>query len=171
MADSRLVKDVMFPAVQLKIDATVGEALRTLRKNVPFGVVSDEEGEPFAIVTREHLRAAKVSELVQVLPTSMPHSRPTEPYSTLDSIVQTYADDFVVNPDLRGIVVQEQGEVQGVLLRETVEEHLLDMLNAGRLPGTPGLLFRCKQCDCSGVRESPPQCPRDSKRKMERSSS
>ncbi|SRR6266567_7761896 len=171
MANSGLVKDVMSPAVQLKIDATVGEALRTLRRNVPFGVVSDIEGKTFAIVTRERLRAAKVNELVQVLPKSVLHSRPTEPYRTLDNIVQTYAGDFAFNPNLKGIVVQEQGEVQGVLLWETVE----DMLNASRLPGTSGLLFRCKECPggdvCPGVRRSPPRCPFRPWRKMEPASS
>lgn len=167
MADSELVKDVMFPAVQLKSNTTVDEALQELnRKNVLYGIVTDFKGRP-AIVTREHLSAAKANQLVRVLSTKKPHLRFIEPYLSMDNIVQTYADDFIYNRNIMGILVQEQGELQGILLRETIEKYV----SMNRIGGTPKLLYRCKKCPgppCSGDSYYPPICPKDSKRPMER---
>lgn len=164
MADSELVKDVMFPAVQLNKNTTVGEALQELnRNNALYAVVSDFAGRPLGIVTKDNLSAAKANEFVQVPSSGLPYSGFIDPYVAVDGVVKKYEDYFKFNQNLMGIVVREQGEVHGVLLRETI-------LSMSRIAGTPVLLFRCTQCpkgvDCPGVRRSPPQCPKDPRRKM-----
>lgn len=178
MGDSELVKDVMLPAVRLNMNLTISEAQQLLKEDILFGVIRDVEGKPFPIVTRTQLSAAQADKPVRNLTMYMAHPVPIDSNCKLDIIVLTRAYDFVFDQDSVGIVVEEQGEVRGILLWETIEERVLDMLNTGRLRGTPmGIpLFRCKQCPgnplCPGVKlmyhdpKNPPVCPRDKKRKM-----
>lgn len=168
MADSELVKNVMFPAVQLEKNATVGEALQKLQgKNAFYAIVVDLNGKPFAIVTKERLSASKGNVPVQMLSSSIPHPVFIEPNIPLESIARIYSNDFRSNRNLMGIAVREHGEVQGILLGDTIEK----FLSMGRIAGTPRLLYRCRQCPgnpiCSGDTYYPPECPEDPNRPME----
>jgi len=178
MGDSELVKDVMLPAVRLDMNLTIREAQQLLKEDILFGVFGNVKGKPFPIVTRTQLSAAQADKPVRNLTMYLAHPVPIESDCNLDFIVLTRANDFEFNQESMGIVVEEQGEVRGILLWETIEERVLDMLNTGRLRGTPiGMpLYRCKQCPgdprCPGVKlmyydpKNPPECPRDKKRKM-----
>ena len=68
MADSELVKDVMFPAVLLDKYATAGEALQELNRNNAFyGVISDFTGKPLGVITRDTLSIAMAHEFRPIL--------------------------------------------------------------------------------------------------------
>ena len=129
MADSRLVKDVMVPAVQLKASARAGDALLTLdQKGVEYGVTTDESGKPLMIVTKEQLSTAEADDFIQTLTLNVPHPKPIEPDVRLSSIVQMLAESLTINIDFTGFIVQDQGKVLGVLLRETILEHAWSIL-------------------------------------------
>ena len=120
----RLVRDVMDPAVHLTEDTKVGDARRMLEyQNAPYGVVSGVEGNTFTIVTRDQLSIAHEDEIVQELTANIAHPETVEADEPLDYIVRTKAEEFANNQYLKGIVVQEQGSVRGVLPREKIEEH------------------------------------------------
>jgi CBS domain-containing protein len=128
---SRLVRDVMDPAVHLTEGTTVGDARRTLEyQNAPYAVVSGVEGSAFTIVTKDQLSIAHEDEVVQELTTNIAHPDTVEIDDPLDDIVQMRAEEFANNQYLKGIVVQEQGSVRGVLPREKIEEHL-QVMGAG----------------------------------------
>lgn len=149
MADSRLVKDVMVPTVRLEANVTAHDALQTLhQENLDYGVVSDKFGKLLGIVTREQLGTAAEDEPVQALTKDMSYPEPIELDDVFDFIVQVCADNFLFNRGLLGIVVQKQGHIQGILLRETIIEHALSTLSGRRLAGSPlgharDVLFEC----------------------------
>jgi hypothetical protein len=149
MSDSWMVKDEMVLTVRLEANVTAWDGLQTLdQKNVEYGVISDETGKLFAIVTKEQLKTAETDEPLRALTKDIPHLEAIELDDTFDIIVQVWADNFVFNQDLLGIVVQKQGDVQGILLRKTIVEHALSMLSGRRLAGSPlgptgSVLFEC----------------------------
>jgi hypothetical protein len=176
MADSRLVKDVMVLALQLEASARAVDALRTLdQHDIEYGVVSDECGDLLIIVTKEQLRTIKADQPLQALTINVPHPIHIEPDDAFDSIVQIWMDDFALNKDLVGIVVQQQGKVLGILLRETIQE-LSQVMAVGRLEGTSKgrVTYKCLKCPrgskCPGGperkevthfdRKNPPTCSR-----------
>lgn len=137
MAGSRLVKDVMVPTVQLEVNARIGDALQTLDlMGCEYGVVSDESGRSHVIVTREQLKAAETDECLQTLTANVPHSMAIKPDIRLNSIVQMLAEDLAIGLDFTGLVVHDQGEVLGVLLRETIQGHAWDILDQSHLFGS-----------------------------------
>ncbi len=137
MADSRLVKDVMVPTVQLEANVRAGDALQTLdQKNIEYGVVCDESGRLLVIVTRKQLRDVEPDECVQVLTANVPHPVPIKPDDSMNSIVQMLAEDSTIKYGFTDIIVQEQGNVQGVLLHETIEEHAWFILDRVRFRGS-----------------------------------
>jgi len=147
--DPLLVKDLMTSAVQLEANTTASDALQALdQKNVEYGVVIDGRDKLYVIVTREQLRGVNVDAPIRGLTTNVPHPEFIEPYETLDSIVEERVKDFLIKQDLIGIVVQELGNVVGILLRNLIIEYASSMLNTRRLPGPAlrGLLFKCLKC-------------------------
>lgn len=150
MEDSPLVRDVMVPIVQFEAHIAAGDALQRLDQQcIDYGVVSDEQGELLVIVTREQLRTVKANERLQTVSANKAYPLPIEPDEKLDDIVRISADDFALNENLLGIVVQKQGSIHGVLLRETIEEQAASMLVGRRLAGKPlkdtlkRIVFQC----------------------------
>jgi Mg2+/Co2+ transporter CorB len=149
MVDSPLVKDVMVRTVQLEAKTSACEALQTLsQEEVENGVVYDEYGKLLGIITMGQLQIADTFETVQTLIKNTLCLEPIEIEDKFDIIVQVWADAFFSNQSLLGIVVQKQGTIQGILLRETIIEHALSTLSGRRLAGSPlghtrSVLFEC----------------------------
>jgi len=140
----------MVPTVQFEANTAAGDALQKLdQQRIDYGVVSDEQGELLVIVTREQLRTVKANERLQTITTNRAYPLPIEPDEELDEIVRISADDFALNHNLLGIIVQKQGSIHGVLLRETIEEQAASMLVGRRLAGKPlkdalkRIVFQC----------------------------
>lgn len=156
MADPKLVKDVMEPALELEANKSVGDAQQKLDSgNIPFGVISDTAGKPLTLITRNQLGNAKPDEVLK--PTAnILHQDPINQDDSLYDIIPTRAKDFVVNPQLSGFYVKEGNTVTGVLSRKAFAELLplyleislssSDIANISRLEGsaiTPLLLYSC----------------------------
>jgi hypothetical protein len=128
MANSQFVRDAMVPAVQLDANATIGETLRTFdQRKVLFGVVSDKWNRPLTIFIKERLVISQAKEPAEVLTVNVPYPLSIELHERLDLFLQAQFGDFALNQNFIGIVVQEQGIVQGVLLREIINQQALSL--------------------------------------------
>ncbi len=159
MADPKLVKDVMEPALELEANKSAGDALQKLVDgNIPFGVISDTAGKPLTLITRDQLDNVKPDEVLK--PTAnILHQDPINQNDSLKGVILTLAKDLVVNPQLSGFSVKEGNTVTGVLPRETLAKLLplyeislssSEITNLSRLEGaaiTPLLLYRCPYSD------------------------
>jgi len=150
MKDSPLVRDVMVPTVQFEANTEVGDALQKLdQQRIDYGVVIDDQGDLLVIVTREQLRTMKANERLQTITANRAYPLPIEPDEELDEVVRISADDFSFNQNPLGIVVQKQGSIYGVLLRETIDEQAASLLVGRRLAGKPlkdapkRIVFQC----------------------------
>ncbi len=143
------VQELILPVAVLEANMTVSEALTKLEQTEAiFGVVSDEKGQALGLVTVEQLHAAQKNASVQSLIVTTPRSITVEPSVTIDDVVKMLAKDLVLNPDLSGVIVQDQGKVQGVLPRKTIVEYASRVVTRGtvdRLEGAPvdTLFFEC----------------------------
>lgn len=151
MADAKQVQEMLSPVMLLDVRATVADALQRLEQaNAAFGIVGDEKGQPLGLVTAEQLRAADSDACLQSLISDAPGPIFIEPHVTIDNAVKMLAKDLVLKPNLAGIIVQEQGQVRGVLPRQVVVEHASQVVTretADRLEGAPidVLFFECPE--------------------------
>jgi hypothetical protein len=149
MADSPLVKDVMVRTVQLEAKTSACDALQTIfQAEVENGVVYDEYGKLLGIITKRQLQIADSHEPVQTLIQNTICLEPIEFDDDFETIVEVWANIFLFNQGLLGFVVQKQGNIQGVLLWETIIEYALSALSGRRLAGSPlgkarSVLFEC----------------------------
>src|SRR6266568_3272925 len=128
----------MVPTVQFEANTEVGDALQRLdQQRIDYGVAIDEQGALLMIITREQLRTMKVNERLQTITANRAYPLPIEPDDELDEVVRISADDFSFNQNPLGIVVQKQGSIYGVLLRETIDEQAASLLVGRRLAGKP----------------------------------
>jgi len=151
VATPKKVQELALPVLVLEANMTVAEALKKLEHaQATLGVVSDARAQPLGIVTTEQLHAAQKSASVNSLIGTTPRPIMVEPSATIDDVVKMLAKDLVLNPDLAGVIVQEQGEVQGVLPRKTIVEYASRVVTRGtvdRLEGAPvdTLFFECSE--------------------------
>lgn len=151
MATLKKVRELALPVLILEANVTVAEALKKLEQaKTTFGVISDERGQPLGLVTVEQLHAAQKDVSVNSLIVTTLRPTMVEPSVTIDDVVKMLAKDLVLNPDLSGVIVQDQGKVQSVLPRKTIVEYASRVVIRGtidRLEGAPVdmLFFECPE--------------------------
>jgi hypothetical protein len=121
-----LARDTMELAVHLEGNMTVRDVQQMLeqpeQQNVTYVVFPTRQGAPFGVVTRQGLRTANENARLQGVTRDVLSAQSVSPDETLDTIMQKWTDEFASNPEVKGILVQEQGNVLGVLPRERIEE-------------------------------------------------
>jgi CBS-domain-containing membrane protein len=164
MEHPRLVKDVMVPAMRLDAKMRSVDALQVLdQRNIEYGVVCDQAGKPSTIISREQLRAAEPDESLHVLNTYIPYPVSIDPDDNLNSIVQMLAEDVTCQYESTDLIVQKQGNIQGILIYQTLMSLFRPRGDSLRVP--PTMIFQCSICKAKRSveykdydRNNPPMC-------------
>lgn len=164
MENPRLVKDVMVPAVRLDAKMRPVDALQVLIQwNMEYGVVCDDAGKPSIIISREQLRVAEPDESLQALSTYIPYPVSIDPDDNLNSIVQMLAENVTCQHEFTDLIVQKQGNIQGILIYQTLMSLSRPRGDPLRVP--PTMVFQCSICFAKRTvaykdfdRNNPPMC-------------
>jgi len=155
---------VMVPAVRLDAKMRPVDALQALiQRNIEYGVVCDEAGKPSIIISREQLRVAEPDESLQALSAYIPNSVSIDPDDNLNSIVQMLAEDVTYQYEFTDLIVQKQGNIQGILIYQTLMSLSRPRGDPLRVP--PTMIFQCTICFAKRSveyrdydRNNPPMC-------------
>ncbi len=149
MTEAKQVEEALSSAfVQVNAGMAIDEALMNLQAaQAQYGVVIGSQDRVLGLVTIERLREGDANAYVETLIDSGPPIF-LEPNVTLDTAVRALAKDFVLRPQLAGVVVQAQGKVEGILPRNIIVERAARLGTRGvadRLTGSPLdiLFFEC----------------------------
>lgn len=149
MADSKNVKDITLPVVRINAGETVGDAINKLEvAKAKYGIFGGGQDELLALFTVEQLRARDADEPINAYAQTVPRPVVVESHLTLDDCAQKHAIDFVLQPELPGIVVREGEAVNGILPRQMIlsnAAHIVSKRSIDRLEGSPldSLIFEC----------------------------
>lgn len=157
--------------VLLGAEETIAQAgERLAQAGVSFGIVTNPQGVPICPVSAGELAALPSQEArlqeISKLPTFT-----VDADARLDQTVSFSAQTLVENPELAGLVVEDQGVVVGVLPRGTIRKYAQRIKTRGgditELPGVPQIrakYFVCPQQDFRKLivrydPDDPPTCP------------
>ncbi|HEU5376618.1 MAG TPA: CBS domain-containing protein [Ktedonobacteraceae bacterium] len=124
-AGSGRVRDAMKRVARIERDETVDRALQKLeQEHVDVGLVDSPKGEPFGIVTQKQLlKADKGKELnALVRNRNVPAKTPVRPDDRLDEVTEKWGEQFGTRRTVKGMVVEEEGQVLGILSRDSFEK-------------------------------------------------
>lgn len=125
MAHSRLVKDVMVPAVRLPSNSYAVDALRSMMEaHAEYGVICDESGTPSSIISRDQLRVAKPGEIVQALATHIPYPVTVRSDDSLSSMIEMLAENTPHTYDSVDIIVQMGDVIEGIVPHQVIEQDI-----------------------------------------------
>ncbi len=149
MPETQSVEQLISRAfVQVKADATVGEALKALQDaQAQYIVVASTQNNPLSVIGVQQLRAANANEAVGTFVQHMP-ALVLEPNVPISSAARALAKDLVLKPQLAGVLVQAQGRAEGILPRKTIVDYAARNVTRGtsdRLEGSPldVLIYEC----------------------------
>jgi CBS domain-containing protein len=163
-----LVRDVMTRAfVRMDADASVEQVLRTMRDaGAEFALLDNAQGVTEALADFAVLRRAASHEPLAILRAQLPRPLVVPSSAPLDVLLGILSKDFVLKPDLVGVIVADDDEPEGVVARETVSDAAARQRVRGpsdRLPGTPTVRPPVYECKTDGYRRAyvpaPPTTP------------
>lgn len=157
--------------VLLGAEETIAQAAERLAQaGVSFGIVTNPQGVPICPVSAGEL-AALPSQEARLQEISRSPTFTVDADARLDQTVSFSAQTLVENPDMAGLVVEDQGVVVGVLPRRTIRKYAQRIKTRGgditELPGVPQIrakYFVCPQQDFKKLvvrydPDDPPTCP------------
>lgn len=128
MAHSRLVKDVMVPAVRLPSNSYAIDALRSMMEaHAEYGVICDESGSPSSIISRAQLQVAKPDEIIQAFATHIPYPVTVRSDDSLSGMIQMLAENIAHTYDSADIIVQMGDAIEGIVPHKAIERYVLDI--------------------------------------------
>ena len=128
MAHSRLVKDVMVPAVRLPSNSYAIDALRSMMEaHAEYGVICDESGSPSSIISRAQLQVAKPDEIIQAFATHIPYPVTVRSDDSLSGMIQMLAENIAHTYDSADIIVQMGDAIEGIVPHKAIERYILDI--------------------------------------------
>jgi hypothetical protein len=166
---------LLIKAKLLKASGTVAEVLSELG-DVPYGVLKGESGELLALLSVDELRSINSNEPIQTFIANQSRPLTVDLQLELDKVVQGFAQDFVAHPDRGGLIVQDKGEVKGILPRKTIVEQALRIVSRrsiDRLEGAPldVMIFECTEDPERKILDyydsaNPPKCSKGHEMKL-----
>lgn len=162
-----LEKNFVLISAEQTISQTRGELERS---GVGYGVVVNAAGEPVALINAKMLEEAPDPDLpINTFSTTPAFVVSSE--TLLDETVSYSAQTFVENPGLQGLIVEEGGEISGILSRKTIRFYAQqiairggDITELAGVPQTRAKYFICPQQDYKKLvtrydPDDPPTCP------------
>lgn len=157
-------------------DISVTEAQQVLAlTNATYCVVMSPEDEPVTVATAKQLKQLpdQTAPLVASLE-NLPPAVIIEPNRTLDQIVEDFSPLLVSERSIKGMLVMEDGHIEGILPRHAVSEYAgfrmrVRVLAGAEIEGDPipqPRVYVCPKGDyqtavVSYDRHNPPRCPND----------
>lgn len=175
MADEMpLVRDtIVTEFVPLDAGQTIAEARRKLvQARATYGIVTNTTGVPVALTTAGALAASPDPDAA-LQAAAMPPTFVVDGEISLDQAVSFSAQTLVEHPEIAGLVVQDHGQVAGVLPRQAIRQRAQHIKTRGgditELPGVPqtqAKYFVCPKGDYKKLvsqydPNDPPVCPND----------
>lgn len=169
MAYLDLVEELMSKVLTpLDIYMPVSLALSEMDKaNTEYGIVFDAEENIVGLISKNTLTNSPNHDL-ELLNVPLSHPILIEPNMVIDDAVRMLAKDFVIDPEIEGVIVHKDDIPVGFLTRDLIKEHAKHLKTKSivdQLGGPPinMLFYKCKSCLTRKLimyydPENPPTC-------------
>jgi CBS domain-containing protein len=177
MPDDATIKQKMVEDyIVVTPDVSVTEAQQVLAStNKTYCVVMSPEDEIVTVATAKQLKQLpdQTASLVTLLE-KLPPAVIIEPNRTLEQIVEDFSPLLISERSIKGMLVMEDGQIEGILPRRAVSQYANFRMRVRVLAGaeiegdppTPANIYVCPKGDyqttvVSYDRHNPPRCPND----------
>ena len=157
--------------VLLDARKTVAQGREELaRVGAPFGIVTSPEAVPITLIASDALAADQDPDL-RIESISKTPAFVVDSETLLEQAVSFAAQTLIENPEMTGLIVEDQGKVIGVLPRKVIRQYAQqiktrggDITELAGVPHVPAKYFVCPKQDYRKLivrydPDDPPICP------------